>query len=102
MGSIHGPILRSLLAAPFRERIVDFAKEFDSQLVFDCDVSSDAQIEAMFEQLGTAYMKRGTERYAPTDPQGYKYAGRARRGFPARASAPRTRDMTTRATTPRP
>jgi hypothetical protein len=28
-----------------------------------------------FEQMGTSYMKRGTERYAPTDPEGYKYAG---------------------------
>lgn len=28
-----------------------------------------------FDQLGTAYMKRGRERYAPTDPEGYKYAG---------------------------
>jgi enoyl-[acyl-carrier protein] reductase I len=45
----------SYVGERFRERIVDFAKEFDSQLVFDCDVSSDAQIEAMFEQLGTAW-----------------------------------------------
>ena len=45
----------SYVGERFRERIVDFAKEFDSQLVFDCDVGSDAQIEAMFEQLGSAW-----------------------------------------------
>lgn len=28
-----------------------------------------------FEQMGTKYLTRGEERYAPTDPEGYKYAG---------------------------
>lgn len=35
----------------FKDRIVDFAKEFNSELVFDCDVSSDAQITAVFTDL---------------------------------------------------
>jgi enoyl-[acyl-carrier protein] reductase I len=37
----------------FKERTVDFAKEFDSELIFDCDVSSDEQIAAVFNDLGT-------------------------------------------------
>jgi enoyl-[acyl-carrier protein] reductase I len=36
----------------FRARIVDFAGEFGSALVFPCDVGDDAQIAAVFEQLG--------------------------------------------------
>lgn len=39
----------------FKGRILDFAKEFDSSLVFECDVSSDAQIEALFADLGTSW-----------------------------------------------
>ena len=36
----------------FRERITEFAAEFGSELVFDCDVSSDEQISALFGDLG--------------------------------------------------
>jgi enoyl-[acyl-carrier protein] reductase I len=36
----------------FKNRITDTAAEFDSKLVFECDVSDDAQIERMFAQLG--------------------------------------------------
>ncbi|MFZ6750002.1 enoyl-ACP reductase FabI [Undibacterium sp. Ren11W] len=35
----------------FKDRITDFAKEFGSDLIFDCDVSSDEQIEAVFTDL---------------------------------------------------
>ena len=28
----------------FKDRITEFAREFDSELVFDCDVSSDQQL----------------------------------------------------------
>lgn len=35
----------------FKDRITEFAKEFDSELVFDCDVSSDEQITAVFTDL---------------------------------------------------
>ena len=38
-----------------RARIADFAREFGSELVFDCDVGDDAQISAMFEQLGKSW-----------------------------------------------
>jgi enoyl-[acyl-carrier-protein] reductase (NADH) len=30
----------------FKERIIEFAAEFGSKLVFDCDVGNDAQIDA--------------------------------------------------------
>jgi enoyl-[acyl-carrier protein] reductase I len=36
----------------FKDRITEFAAEFDSKLVFDCDVSSDEQITALFADLG--------------------------------------------------
>ena len=36
----------------FKDRITDFAAEFGSTLVFDCDVGDDAQIAALFARLG--------------------------------------------------
>ena len=36
----------------FKDRITEFAAEFGSQLVFDCDVADDAQIERLFADLG--------------------------------------------------
>jgi len=35
----------------FRDRITEFAREFDSALVFPCDVADDAQIDGTFEAL---------------------------------------------------
>ena len=45
----------SYVGERFRQRTVDFAQEFDSQMTFDCDVGDDAQIAAMFEQLGKSW-----------------------------------------------
>lgn len=45
----------SYVGERFRQRTVDFAQEFDSQMIFDCDVGDDAQIAAMFEQLGQSW-----------------------------------------------
>jgi len=39
----------------FKDRITDFAKEFDSTLIFDCDVGSDEQIAATFADLGKSW-----------------------------------------------
>ena len=39
----------------FKDRITDFAKEFDSTLIFDCDVGSDEQITALFADLGKSW-----------------------------------------------
>jgi len=39
----------------FKERTTDFAKEFNSELIFDCDVGSDEQIEAVFTDLATIW-----------------------------------------------
>ncbi|MGO4381936.1 enoyl-ACP reductase FabI [Pseudoduganella sp. RAF19] len=36
----------------FKDRITEFAAEFGSKLVFDCDVSSDEQINNLFADLG--------------------------------------------------
>lgn len=45
----------SYVGERFKERITDFAKEFGSNLIFDCDVGDDAQIAATFEGLGAAW-----------------------------------------------
>ncbi len=45
----------SYVGERFRERTTEFAAEFDSTLIFDCDVGDDAQIERMFSQLGEAW-----------------------------------------------
>jgi enoyl-[acyl-carrier protein] reductase I len=45
----------SYVGERFKDRVSDFAAEFDSTLVFDCDVADDAQIDAMFAQLGQAW-----------------------------------------------
>ncbi len=39
----------------FKDRITEFAAEFGSNLVFDCDVSSDEQIAALFADLGKSW-----------------------------------------------
>ncbi|WP_295640911.1 enoyl-ACP reductase FabI [uncultured Methylibium sp.] len=45
----------SYVGERFKERITDFAREFDSTLIFDCDVGDDAQIQAMFDALGQTW-----------------------------------------------
>lgn len=39
----------------FKDRIVEFAQEFNSGLIFDCDVTSDEQITALFTDLGNSW-----------------------------------------------
>ncbi len=39
----------------FKDRITEFASDFGSSLVFDCDVGSDEQIEAVFAELGKSW-----------------------------------------------
>jgi len=41
----------------FKERTAEFATEFDSNLIFDCDVASDDQINAVFSDLGKSWDK---------------------------------------------
>jgi enoyl-[acyl-carrier protein] reductase I len=41
----------------FKERITEFAADFGSSLVFDCDVSSDDQIAAMVSGLTAVWPK---------------------------------------------
>ena len=45
----------SYVGERFKDRITDFAAEFDSKLIFDCDVADDAQIEAMFADLAKTW-----------------------------------------------
>jgi len=42
----------SYVGGRFKDRIAEFAAEFGSSLVFECDVGDDAQIERLFAQLG--------------------------------------------------
>ncbi len=39
----------------FKDRITEFAKDFGSSMVFDCDVGSDEQINAVFADLGSSW-----------------------------------------------
>ncbi|MDY0746316.1 enoyl-ACP reductase FabI [Paucibacter sp. R3-3] len=39
----------------FKDRITEFAAEFGSSLVYDCDVSDDAQMEKLFADLGAVW-----------------------------------------------
>lgn len=41
----------SYVGERFKDRISEFAAEFGSKLVFDCDVADDAQIDALFASL---------------------------------------------------
>ena len=45
----------SYVGERFKDRISEFAAEFGSQLVFDCDVADDAQIERLFADLAAAW-----------------------------------------------
>jgi enoyl-[acyl-carrier protein] reductase I len=45
----------SYVGERFKDRITDFAAEFDSKLIFDCDVGNDAQIDAMFADLSKTW-----------------------------------------------
>jgi len=45
----------SYVGERFKDRITEFAKEFGTELVFDCDVGSDEQIDAMFKELAKTW-----------------------------------------------
>ncbi|GAA4344674.1 enoyl-ACP reductase FabI [Variovorax defluvii] len=47
----------SYVGERFKDRINEFAAEFGSQLVFDCDVGDDAQITRLFADLSQAWPK---------------------------------------------
>lgn len=47
----------SYVGERFKDRITEFAAEFDSRLIFDCDVGDDAQIEQLFKDLSTHWPK---------------------------------------------
>lgn len=45
----------SYVGERFKDRITEFAAEFDSNLVFDCDVGDDAQIDGLFQDLSATW-----------------------------------------------
>ncbi|AWI53150.1 enoyl-[acyl-carrier-protein] reductase FabI [Aquabacterium olei] len=45
----------SYVGERFKDRITEFAREFDSELVFDCDVANDEQIAALFADLAKTW-----------------------------------------------
>lgn len=45
----------SYVGERFKDRTAEFAKEFGSDLIFDCDVASDEQIAALFDGLKAAW-----------------------------------------------
>ncbi|MDO8904531.1 enoyl-ACP reductase FabI [Hydrogenophaga sp.] len=47
----------SYVGERFKDRITEFAADFNSTLIYDCDVGDDAQIAKLFEDLGTVWPK---------------------------------------------
>ncbi len=47
----------SYVGERFKDRTTDFAADFDSKLIFDCDVGSDEQIDNMFADLSLVWPK---------------------------------------------
>ena len=47
----------SYVGERFKDRITEFAAEFDSRRVYDCDVASDEQIERLFADIGADWGK---------------------------------------------
>jgi enoyl-[acyl-carrier protein] reductase I len=47
----------SYVGERFKDRITEFAADFDSKLIFDCDVGDDAQIDKLFADLSQAWPK---------------------------------------------
>ena len=47
----------SYVGERFKDRITEYAAEFGSKLIFDCDVGDDAQIEALFKDLSAHWPK---------------------------------------------
>ena len=45
----------SYVGERFKDRITDFAADFDSKLIFDCDVGSDEQIDKLFADLAQTW-----------------------------------------------
>ena len=45
----------SYVGERFKDRITEFAREFDSELIFDCDVADDEQIQAMVDSLARTW-----------------------------------------------
>ena len=45
----------SYVGERFKDRITEFAADFDSTLIFDCDVGSDEQIDKLFADLATSW-----------------------------------------------
>jgi enoyl-[acyl-carrier protein] reductase I len=47
----------SYVGERFKDRITEFAADFNSTLIYDCDVGDDAQIEKLFQDLSTVWPK---------------------------------------------
>ncbi|WP_213954886.1 MULTISPECIES: enoyl-ACP reductase FabI [unclassified Variovorax] len=47
----------SYVGERFKDRITEFAADFDSRLIFDCDVGDDAQIDKLFADLSQTWPK---------------------------------------------
>jgi enoyl-[acyl-carrier protein] reductase I len=45
----------SYVGERFKQRITDFAAEFDSTLIYDCDVGDDGQIERLFSDVAATW-----------------------------------------------
>ena len=81
----------SYVGERFKDRITEFAADFGSNLIFDCDVGDDAQIDKLFKDLSAAWPKfdgfvhsigyraaRGDRRRLPGRPVARELPDRAR------------------------
>ncbi|WP_198970074.1 enoyl-ACP reductase FabI [Xylophilus sp. ASV27] len=76
----------SYVGERFKDRITEFAAEFDSKLVFDCDVGDDAQIDKLFADLAQSWPRFDgfvhSIGYAPREAIGGDFLdGLSREGF---------------------
>jgi enoyl-[acyl-carrier protein] reductase I len=85
----------SYVGERFKDRITEFAADFGSSLVFDCDVGDDAQIEAMFKGLSQTWPQVRRLRAQPSASR------RARRSPATSSTACRARPSRSRTTSVR-
>ena len=80
----------SYVGERFKERISEFASDFGSTLIFDCDVGDDAQIDRLFADLSAAWPRFDGFVHSIEIAPREAIAGMFSRASPARMSATRT------------
>ena len=74
----------------FKDRITEFAADFDSKLIFDCDVGSDEQISKMFADLSATWQTFDGFVHSIATPRAKQSQVTSWKALPAKASRLRT------------